>query len=95
MSTTSDFKVKIEKLKGPDDWRKWKWQILILLCAHCLEGSTDGSQKCPVLPADVQPQQNKRHVMKVLKQHDINVEANKEFCDGCALGKAHRQSFGT
>jgi len=23
--------------------------------------------------------QNKRHVMKVLKQHDINVEANKEF----------------
>jgi hypothetical protein len=39
--------------------------------------------------------QNKHHIMKVLKQHDINVEANKEFCDGCALGKAHRQSFGT
>ena len=33
--------------------------------------------------------------MKVLKQHGINVEANKEFCDGCALGKAHRQSFRT
>jgi hypothetical protein len=39
--------------------------------------------------------QNKRHVMKVLKQHGINVEANKEFCDGCALEKAHRQSLGT
>jgi hypothetical protein len=39
--------------------------------------------------------QNKRHVMKVLKQHDISVEANKEFCGGCALGKAHRQSIGT
>jgi hypothetical protein len=39
--------------------------------------------------------QNKRHVMKVLKQHSINVEANKAFCDGCALGKAHRQSLGT
>ena len=39
--------------------------------------------------------QNKRHVMKVLKQHGINVEATKEFCDGCALGKAHRQSFRT
>jgi hypothetical protein len=39
--------------------------------------------------------QNKRHVMKVLKQHGINVEANEEFCDSCALGKAHRQSFGT
>ena len=39
--------------------------------------------------------QNKRHVMKVLKQHGINVKANKEFCDGCALGKAHWQSFGT
>jgi len=37
--------------------------------------------------------QNKRHIMKV--QHDINVKASKEFCDGCALGKAHRQSFGT
>jgi hypothetical protein len=39
--------------------------------------------------------QNKCHIMKVLKQHDINVEANKEFCDCCALGKAHRQSFET
>jgi hypothetical protein len=39
--------------------------------------------------------QNKLHVMKVLKQHGMNVEANKEFCDGCALGKAHRQSFRT
>ena len=33
--------------------------------------------------------------MKVLKQHGINVEADKEFFDCCALGKAHRQSFGT
>jgi transposase InsO family protein len=39
--------------------------------------------------------QNKRHVMKVLKQNGINVKANKEFCDRCALGKAHRQSFRT
>jgi len=31
----------------------------------------------------------------VLKQYGINVEANKEFCGGCALGKAHRQSFRT
>jgi len=37
--------------------------------------------------------QNKRHVVKVLKQHGINVEANKEYCDGCALGEANRQSF--
>jgi len=28
--------------------------------------------------------------MKVLKQHGINVEANKEFCDGCALGKGEK-----
>jgi len=26
---------------------------------HCLEGITDGSRKCPVLPADAQPQQKK------------------------------------
>jgi len=50
MSTTSDFKVQIEKLDGPDDWPKWKWQILMLR-AHCLEGITDGSRKCPVMPA--------------------------------------------
>jgi len=37
--------------------------------------------------------QNKHHVMKVFKQHGINVEANKELYDGCALGKAHQQSF--
>jgi hypothetical protein len=59
MSTTSDFKVQIEKLNGPDDWPKWKWQILMLLCAHCLEGITDGSRKCSVLPADAQPQQKR------------------------------------
>jgi hypothetical protein len=39
--------------------------------------------------------QNKRHVVKVLKQHGMNVEVNAEFCDGCALGKAHRRSFRT
>jgi hypothetical protein len=44
MSNTSDFKVKIEKLEGPDDWPKWKWQILILLHVHCLEDGTDGSE---------------------------------------------------
>jgi hypothetical protein len=33
--------------------------------------------------------------VKVLKQHGISVKANKEFYHGCALGKAHRQSFGT
>jgi len=59
MSTTSDFKVHIQKLEGPDDWPKWKQQILMLVCAHCLEGITDESQKCPVLPADAQPQQKK------------------------------------
>jgi hypothetical protein len=39
--------------------------------------------------------QNKCHVRNVLTQHGINVKADKEFCDGCALGKIHRQSFGT
>jgi hypothetical protein len=52
MSTTSDFKVQIEKLVGLDDWPKWKWQILMLLHAHCLEDIIDGSRKYPVLPAD-------------------------------------------
>jgi len=33
--------------------------------------------------------------MKLLRQHGVNVEANKEFFDGRALTKAHRRSFGT
>jgi hypothetical protein len=36
---------------------------------------------------------NKRHVMKVLKQLGINVEANREFFYGCAFEKAHRHSL--
>jgi hypothetical protein len=60
MSTTSDFKEQIEKLDGPDDWPKWKWQILMLLRAHCLEGIVDGMRKCPVLPADAQTQQKRK-----------------------------------
>jgi UTP:GlnB (protein PII) uridylyltransferase len=59
MSTTSEFKVQIEKLEGPEDWSKWKWQILMLLHAHCLEYITNGSRKCPVLPVDAQSQQTK------------------------------------
>jgi hypothetical protein len=59
LSTASDLRVQIEKLEGPDDWPKWKWQNLMLLCAHCLEGITDGSRKCPVLPADAQHQQKR------------------------------------
>jgi len=57
MSTTSDFKVQIEKLEGPEDSSKWKLQILMLLRAHCLEDITNGSRKCPVLPVDAQSQQ--------------------------------------
>ena len=57
MQSASDFEMQTDKLKVPDDWPKWKWQILMLLHAHCSEGITDGSWKCPVLPADAQPQQ--------------------------------------
>jgi hypothetical protein len=59
MVTASYFKVKDEKLEGPDDWPEWKWQLLMFMRAHCLEGITDGSQMCPVLPADAQPQQRR------------------------------------
>jgi hypothetical protein len=44
MATGSDLKVKMEKFDGPNDWPKWKWQILMLLHTHCLESITDGSQ---------------------------------------------------
>ena len=38
--------------------------------------------------------QNKRHVQKVLRQREIAVEVDGEFCEGCVFGKQHRQSFG-
>ncbi|KAF8776783.1 Retrovirus-related Pol polyprotein like [Argiope bruennichi] len=40
-------------------------------------------------------QQNKRHVRKLLTDMGISVShaATSEFCDGCALGKAHRKPF--
>jgi hypothetical protein len=59
MSATSDFKVQIEKLVGPDDWPKLKKQILMLLRAHYLEDIIDGSRKCSVLPTDAKTQQTK------------------------------------
>ncbi|GFG29279.1 hypothetical protein Cfor_12610, partial [Coptotermes formosanus] len=59
MAASSEFKVQVEKLEHPDNWPKWKWQILIVLGANCLESITDGSRKCPVLPADAQPQEKK------------------------------------
>jgi hypothetical protein len=58
-TNASDFRVQTEKLVGSDDWPQWKWQTLMLLRAHCLEDISDGSQKCPVLPADAQIQQTK------------------------------------
>jgi hypothetical protein len=58
-AASSDFKVQVEKPEGPDDWPKWKWQILMVLCATCLESLIDGFQKCPVLPADAQSQEKK------------------------------------
>jgi hypothetical protein len=33
--------------------------------------------------------QNNRHVMKVVEQHGIIVEANKNVCEGFALGMVH------
>ena len=59
MATTSDSKARVEKPEGPDNWPKWKWQILMHLHAHCLECITDGSRKCLGLPADAQIQQKK------------------------------------
>jgi len=39
--------------------------------------------------------QNKRHVRKLLSEMNIRVShaVTSDFCDGCALGKAHRKPF--
>ena len=54
----------------------------MLLRAHCLEGITDGSQKCPVLPADAQPQQTKE--LTEWRQDD----AKAASIIACALSKS-------
>ena len=82
MSTASDLKVQIEKLDGSEDWPKWKWQIPMLLRAHCLEGITNGSRKCPVLPADSQPQQTK----ELTEGQQDDAKAASIFA--CALSKS-------
>ncbi|GBM01295.1 hypothetical protein AVEN_170346-1 [Araneus ventricosus] len=39
--------------------------------------------------------QNKHHVKSVMKQHGIYVSATTDFCEGCMLGKQHRETLGT
>ena len=39
--------------------------------------------------------QNKQYVEKYLTKHNINYLKDNQFCEGCALGKQHRLSFGT
>lgn len=47
MASSSEIKVKFDKLQGPDDWAKWKWQTNLILRAHGLEGVVDGSRDAP------------------------------------------------
>jgi hypothetical protein len=37
--------------------------------------------------------QNKKHVVKFLKQKVIEIQRDEEFCEGCVYGKQHRASF--
>jgi hypothetical protein len=59
MATPSDITVQIEKLEVPNEWPKLKWQILLLLRAHCLEGIAKESQKCLAMRVEAQPQHKK------------------------------------
>lgn len=39
--------------------------------------------------------QNKQCVKGVLKRHGIEVSSSGNLCEGCLLGKQHRETFGT
>ncbi|GBL95430.1 hypothetical protein AVEN_154823-1 [Araneus ventricosus] len=39
--------------------------------------------------------QNKHHFKSIMKQHGIYVSATTDFCEGCILGKQHRETFET
>jgi hypothetical protein len=39
--------------------------------------------------------QSKQYIEKYLKKHSIDYIKDNQFCEGCALGKHHRRSFGT
>ncbi|GBN92676.1 hypothetical protein AVEN_12966-1 [Araneus ventricosus] len=35
------------------------------------------------------------NMLSVMKQHGIDISATTDFCEGCMLGKQHRETFGT
>jgi len=46
---TSEYKMQVDKLEGPEDWAKWKWHVSMLLRAYTLEDIVDGTRRCPEL----------------------------------------------
>lgn len=42
-----DYKVSVDKLEGPSDWAKWKWQMGMLFRAHGLQNIVNGESTCP------------------------------------------------
>ena len=47
---TTEFKVQVEKLEGPEDWAKWKWQMGMLFEQYGLEDIIDGTRTKPAVP---------------------------------------------
>ncbi|XP_047115896.1 uncharacterized protein LOC124795858 [Schistocerca piceifrons] len=62
MTASSDYKVSIDKLEGPDDWAKWKWHISMVLRAYGLEDIINGTRERVELPQDATSEQKEAYV---------------------------------
>ena len=57
----NEFKVSVDKLEGPSEWAKWKWQMGMLFRAYDLKNVISGENVCPILTSASTPEEKKKH----------------------------------
>ncbi|KAK9746377.1 hypothetical protein QE152_g6143 [Popillia japonica] len=62
MAVSSECKVSVDKLEGPNDWAKWKWHMSMVLRSYGLEDIVSGVRKCVVLPVEPKEEEKTLYV---------------------------------
>lgn len=60
MASSFDYKVSVDRLEGPGDWAKWKWQINMLFRAYDLQKIVNGNSQCPEISENATAEVRKR-----------------------------------
>ncbi|KAK9701935.1 Zinc knuckle [Popillia japonica] len=68
MGASSECKVSVDKLEGPNDWAKWKWHMSMVLRSYGLEDIVSGVRKCVVLP--VEPKEEEKTLYAAWQKDD-------------------------